>query len=172
MEIISRAPGNASCVSRDPAISREGHLRLARTHGNADSSSKVQASGEHHQSRSQFRSNSRTGKGHSRSRSISFPPFQRSESKERPNQVSWKPQDSQLERENAELRAQLRRQEKEMKQIKEMLQNVLAVKDKSSPPVIQTSSIPRQNISLPPSTTSSRAPSPQRVPRSKGKLLR
>ncbi|KAH9365189.1 hypothetical protein HPB48_000470 [Haemaphysalis longicornis] len=65
-----------------------------------------QASGEHRQSRSQFRSNSRSGRRHSRSRSNSFPPLRRSESKERPNQVSWKPQDSQLERENAELRAQ------------------------------------------------------------------
>ncbi|KAH9379260.1 hypothetical protein HPB48_000237 [Haemaphysalis longicornis] len=121
-----------------------------------------QASGEYRQSRSRFRSNSRTRSGHSRSRSNSFPPLRRSESKERPNQVSWKPQDSQLERENAELRAQLRRQEKEMTEIKEMLRNLLSVKARSPPPVIQTSPTPRQNISLPPSATSSRAPSPQR----------
>ncbi|KAH9363738.1 hypothetical protein HPB48_021521 [Haemaphysalis longicornis] len=89
---------------------------------------------------------------HSTSRSNSFPPLRRSESKERPNQVSWKPQDSQLERENAELRAQLRRQEKEMTETEEMLQNLLSVKDRSPPPVIQTSPTPRQNILLPPST--------------------
>ncbi|KAH9368115.1 hypothetical protein HPB48_007759 [Haemaphysalis longicornis] len=40
MEVISRAPGNASCVSRDPVTSREGHLPLPRTPGNADSSIK------------------------------------------------------------------------------------------------------------------------------------
>ncbi|KAH9367421.1 hypothetical protein HPB48_021485 [Haemaphysalis longicornis] len=47
-----------------------------------------QVSVEHRQSRSQFRSNSRTGRRHSRSRPNSFPPLRMSESKKRPKQVS------------------------------------------------------------------------------------
>ncbi|KAH9365884.1 hypothetical protein HPB48_017276 [Haemaphysalis longicornis] len=131
-----------------------------------------QASGEHRQSRSQFRSNSRTGRRHSRSRSNSFPPLRRSESKERPNQVSWKPQDSQLEKENAELRAQIRRQEKEMKEIKEMLQNLLSVRTGRLPlqskPRLHQGKIFRYPLPRHPREPRHRSA----VPQSKGKQLR
>lgn len=92
-----------------------------------------------HDSRSKFRSSSKTNsgspsrsrsrsttqKGRRRSRSSSFPPLPGRKDQPAEKQVSWKPRSPSLAKENAELRAQLLQQSQEIAELKQQLQLLL-----------------------------------------------
>lgn len=125
----------------------------------------------HHRSPSRSRSRSRTSsrQGRHRSRSVSFPPLPGQKDQNIEKQVSWRPQLSSLEKENAELRAQLTHQSREISELKQQLQALLR-RDHSPvmlPPVVQ----PRTRPDVPGSSSASpsRATSPTRSPPAKRK---
>ncbi|KAH7979099.1 hypothetical protein HPB49_008192 [Dermacentor silvarum] len=125
----------------------------------------------HHRSPSRSRSLSRTSsrQGRHRSRSVSFPPLPGQKDQNIEKQVSGHPQLSSLEKQNAELRAQLTHQSREISELKQQLPAHLR-RDHSPvmlPPVVQ----PRTRPDVPGSSSASpsRATSPTRSPPAKRK---
>ncbi|KAH7965017.1 hypothetical protein HPB49_002867 [Dermacentor silvarum] len=130
----------------------------------------------HHRSPSRSRNRSRTSsrQGRHRSRSVSFPPLPGQKDQNIAKQVSWHQQLSSLEKENAELRAQLAHRSREISELKQQLQALLR-RDHSPallPRVVQPRTrpyVPGSSSAFRPCASPSRATSPTRSPPAKRK---